>query len=1024
MKLELPYLFMVFMAPFVYLAAWKLGQRRRRAREQDALLCRAVVDAAADAAIMVHDLADGARVVYANATACRHFGVDMATLATWTREQLALHGILSPEKRPPPSERAFQRFETEHVTATGGRVPVEVTLSGLDFPGRDFLLLHARDLRPQRDMEAHALRLEKRALEMRLERDYKEIFDNLVDGVFLLDVMADGGLVIANCNRAAERNIGFSAAGIIGKAMEDVLPAEQAARLKGLCQRCLTCCEPVQSHDVQEYAGEEIPIDSTLIPLRQPRGNIYRLVWISRDVTELRRAESAERAREREFRLLVERSRDTVARYDLDCRRVYANPTLMALSGPDALVLGTRPGEFPGGESGHLYEDCLRRVLDTGVETEFELSWDSAGEWPRHTLISLSAERGPAGEVAGVLAIGRDITERKRRESQEAARAEVFDRLSAGDALPGVLARVVTFAELSRPGMLGSILLPEPTGKSLGRVIAPSLSASFLSVMENVPIGEEGGACGAAAFRKSPVYVDDLGTMACATNCHAMARETGLVSCWSMPILDGEGELLGTFAFFRRIPGLPDSEDVSTMEQARQMARLVIERRREEERIRYQADYDSLTGLWNRSALHAQLAIMKEGRRLALLYVDIDNFKEINDTLGHYLGDRMLAEVARRLRSALPSDALVARMSGDEFIVVLDDFEGISQVERLAEGVRAAMASNYVLEHGTVWGSASIGIAVYPEQACDVHELLSYGDQALYAAKAAGRNCVRMFDQAMLEKTRMRMRLASDLRNALQAGQLSVHYQPIFELASGRVCQAEALLRWRHPELGQVSPAVFIPIAEEIGVIHEIGNWVFHEAARVSRDWNFRVLAGGPHRIAINRSPNQFFTLEGVDDWCAFMAAEGVPGEFLGVEITEGMLLDDRPEVIRQLRQLRAMGMTVSLDDFGTGYSALSYLKKFEIDYLKIDRSFIRDITVDPSDRAIVESIIVMAMRLGIKLVAEGVETREQAELLAAAGCDMAQGFFYARPMPEDLFLEFVLKAASEHIGHEEIATP
>jgi EAL domain-containing protein (putative c-di-GMP-specific phosphodiesterase class I) len=306
--------------------------------------------------------------------------------------------------------------------------------------------------------------------------------------------------------------------------------------------------------------------------------------------------------------------------------------------------------------------------------------------------------------------------------------------------------------------------------------------------------------------------------------------------------------------------------------------------------------------------------------------------------------------------------------------------------------------------------SASIGISRFPDDgSSDADILLRYADQAMYQAKSAGRNQFLFHGDAPLSHALSDTEIIHDLRLALDKKQISVYYQPIIHLVTGQVVKAEALARWPHPEKGMIPPAEFIPAAENAGLIHQIGDLVFEQSVRVADIWNKQTasLPNEPKRISVNLSPRQFYHRDGVSTWVRHLLQKKIPGELITVEITEGLLLEDRPEVLEQLNQLRKMGITLSLDDFGTGYSALSYLKKFDIDYLKIDRSFICHVTDDSNDRAIVEAIIVMAKRLGIKLVAEGVETRAQAALLSDVECDMAQGFWYAKPMPEEEFLKF-----------------
>lgn len=448
----------------------------------------------------------------------------------------------------------------------------------------------------------------------------------------------------------------------------------------------------------------------------------------------------------------------------------------------------------------------------------------------------------------------------------------------------------------------------------------------------------------------------------------------------------------------------------------------ISERKQMEEMVWREANYDALTGLPNRRLFGDRLREeAKKARRhhrgLALMYIDLDRFKEVNDTLGHRIGDLLLVEAAARIRAALRESDTVARQGGDEFLVVLPELTSPMAIGNLAHAIIDALRQPFRLEGQVAYVSASIGIALYPSDTTDLDTLLSYADQALYSAKERGRNGYCYFVPAFQEEAVARLELANDLRQALADGQLQLYYQPIVDLASGEVIKAEALLRWFHPRLGAVSPDRFIPLAEEIGLIGEIGDWVFHQAATAAQRWNARRTTGAgtparPIQVSINKSPRQFLASARDGSWIGFLRDNALPSESVAVEITEGLLLDDRPEVVNTLLAFRDAGVEISLDDFGTGYSAMSYLKKFDIDYLKIDRSFIRDMATDPVDRAIVEAIVVMAHKLAIRVIAEGVETTEQRDLLLAAGCDYGQGYLFARPMPAAEFEAYLAPAA------------
>ena len=439
----------------------------------------------------------------------------------------------------------------------------------------------------------------------------------------------------------------------------------------------------------------------------------------------------------------------------------------------------------------------------------------------------------------------------------------------------------------------------------------------------------------------------------------------------------------------------------------------ITKKKESEEVIWEQANFDALTGLPNRHMFHDRLEqeIKKADRadvKVALLFIDLDKFKEVNDTMGHSKGDILLMEAAQRISSCVRETDTVARLGGDEYTVILSELDDARKIERVAECVLQRLAEPFRIGEEIAYISASIGITQYPDDAGEVEGLLKNADQAMYAAKNKGHNRFEYFTPAMQQAAQARLRLTNEMRGALAANQFRVYYQPIVELATGHIHKAEALIRWQHPEHGIVSPAQFIPLAEETGMIIEIGNWVFMETARKLSRW--RKSLNPALQISVNMSPIQFRQIGNVCLACFDCMRElDLPGESMVIEITEGLLLDVDVEVTGKFLEFRDAGIQVSIDDFGTGYSSLSYLKKFNIDYLKIDQSFVRDMATDPDDMALSEAIIVMAHKLGLKVIAEGVETEEQRMLLLQAGCDYAQGYLFSRPVPEDEF-EALLK--------------
>ncbi len=413
---------------------------------------------------------------------------------------------------------------------------------------------------------------------------------------------------------------------------------------------------------------------------------------------------------------------------------------------------------------------------------------------------------------------------------------------------------------------------------------------------------------------------------------------------------------------------------------------------------------DDLTDLPNRRALGARLETLLEqarrrGEGVAVLFVGLDGFTAVNETLGHAKGDRVLIEAGARLRACADDGDFVARFGGDEFVVLLTGLRDRARIDEMAARILASLARPYLFGEEQAFLSGSIGAAQSPTDGALATDLLRAADQALAAAKESGRNRFTHFNARLQEDAEQRTRLAHDLRAALANGEITVHYQPIVELATGAIHKAEALARWKHPTRGWISPAIFIPIAESTGLIHDLGDQIFREAVEQVARW--RAAHSPRFQISVNRSPAQF-RVGGGDRifWPRHLEERGLAGDSIVLEITEGLLLDDTRGVLEHLEALRDAGIGVSLDDFGTGYSALAYLHKYPIDYVKIDQSFVRALAPASKHLALCKAIVHMAHELGMKVVAEGVETPEQRALLHAAGCDYAQGYLYARPLP------------------------
>lgn len=425
------------------------------------------------------------------------------------------------------------------------------------------------------------------------------------------------------------------------------------------------------------------------------------------------------------------------------------------------------------------------------------------------------------------------------------------------------------------------------------------------------------------------------------------------------------------------------------------------------------ANYDALTTLPNRSmfldVLESGLKkAASDGRTMALLFVDLDNFKDVNDTLGHAGGDALLREVAARLNRCVSENDMVCRLGGDEFTVLLSDVDRGDAAATVASEIVSALESPFQVSDEHCFVSASIGITLYPNDGDTAAALLRNADQAMYGAKKLGRNRFLFYSPSLQIETHARLHLKVEMRAAIERQEFFLVYQPIVNLGTGRIVKAEALIRWQNPRLGLILPQQFIAQAEESGLINRIGSWAFDESCRCAASWRERFHPN--FQISVNVSPVQLRSVQhGIADWPAHLAERHLPGQAIAVEITEGTLLDINRTATSSLLALRDAGIQVALDDFGTGYSSLAYLRRLDIDYLKIDKSFVQSLKADSDDLALCSAIIVMAHKLGLRVIAEGIETSEQRDLLISVGCDLGQGYLFARPLRAEQF-ETLLK--------------
>ena len=659
-----------------------------------------------------------------------------------------------------------------------------------------------------------------------------------------------------------------------------------------------------------------------------------------------------------------------------------------------------------------LWERPGTQVYETTIATT---------DGTRHDAVYYKATyRRADGGVAGLIGTIIDITERKQAEQRQAMEHAVT-RVLAGaptliDAIPTIIRTICDtlnwhcgsrWALDKEAGLLrcfecwgvDSPEIQEFVDENSKHTMTPEL-------------GSDQGLVRGAYNTGKPVWIADL-TRATGFKRAALVTKADLHGAFCFPLLDGN-EVLGVMEFFHRGVREPDDMLIHiTQSIGRQIGQYLV-RKQAEETLQFVATHDSLTKLPNRAMFQDRLenaaARAKRNRtRLAVLFIDLDRFKFINDTLGHDAGDALLREVARRLTAELRASDTVARLGGDEFVVLIEEIAEPVHAGTVAHKLVGTLGESFLLSGQDYRVTGSVGVSIYPDDTDDVRTLLKNADTAMYRAKEQGKNAFQFYSPQMNVNTTERLTLESSLHRALDRNELVLHYQPLVDIRSGRITGAEALVRWQHPELGLMPPAKFIPLAEETGLIIPIGEWVLGAACERNRAWE---RAGLPHlRIAVNLSPLQFMRGDLVKTVERVLARTGCKPTALELEITEGMVMRDPENAAALIQKLKEMGIHVAIDDFGTGYSSLAHLKRFPVDSLKVDRSFVMDIPGDANDMAITAAIISMAHNLGMKVIAEGVETREQLDFLRGQGCDGLQGFYFSKPLPEEQVITLLQQA-------------
>jgi diguanylate cyclase (GGDEF)-like protein/PAS domain S-box-containing protein len=605
-----------------------------------------------------------------------------------------------------------------------------------------------------------------------------------------------------------------------------------------------------------------------------------------------------------------------------------------------------------------------------------------------------------------------DVTEQRRLAEDFEAQTSVLERIARRERLDHVLDGLCRSIEERAPGTVCTVLLLNPDGRTITHGAAPSLPHAFRTAVDGAEIGPAAGSCGTAMFTRDEVIAEDIRIDPKWRDWRGLATPYGLLACWATPVLStdtraADRRVLGSFAVYWREPHIPTDRERRLVGRIADITAIAIERELAEQALTDASLTDALTGLPNRRLFLSRLAealsrAPHDRPTVAVLYIDVDRFKLVNDSIGHDVGDQLLRAVGARLQGVVRPKDTAARLGGDEFAIICENVADLAAAQVLAERARAVLSGPFRVAGREVFASASVGVSVGSASARP-DRLVEDADAAMYQAKARGRARVELYDDALRERARARLLVETALRHALARSEFSLHYQPVIDLATGRLAAFEALLRWTSEEVGSVPPATFIPVAEETGMIGDIGQWVIGQACRQLVSWR-RSAAVAPV-MAINVSPRQLADAGFVGVVTSALAAHDLPIEAILLEITETVLADPMTDG-DVLADLSRIGARFSVDDFGTGHSSLARLRGLAVNELKIDRSFIDGLGTEADDSAIVSAIIRMSGALGLDVVAEGVETVKQLTELQRLGCPRAQGFLFARPAPAATFAD------------------
>lgn len=956
------------------------------------------------------------RIEFANVSARRRLGIEPDERGGYGDVGMSVLQRLAPEQLSSYTEQVIPALlkdgrwsgDAAYVDEKGDQVPVAVDIvRHVDADQRTFFTLIAHDISVRVGMTQQ---LESQALW------FRSLVEASADAIFVMREHI--GIVFASA--AVEAVVGLPPEQVVGRRLvEFIHPEDLAAGANPQDYKARLRESPAAQHGtirILNADGSYRWCEATAAALNDTPGETSSVLTLH-DVTHRVLLEERVRAEARRFTEIVQQLSDAIVIVDGQGRIRYRSRQAEHLFGAPTSGLGSEPGPVrdlgaiihPGDRDRVVAH--FRDVVDgrsgtgegTGSEIEFR-ALDTGGHWRFCEIRMTDLRHEPA--VGGVVLTTRDVTERRRSERLVRDQADFLRLVVSGVPLSTSLGSLCSLIERNLPGSTVGVMLVE--GEELRLVAAPGVNPDFAAMIERLPVGPGGGTCGRAAELGEAVLAADVSTDADMAAFAPFLETVGVRAVWSTPVIAPEsGAVIATIAVFWDQPHIPEAEEYELLDSLQSLVEIAIDRKEHETRLAHQAHHDALTSLPNRSLFTEVLGIAcaragRTERANAVLFLDLDRFKHVNDSLGHEAGDELLREVAARIRGVARAGDTVARFGGDEFTVLCEDIEpehARQVVGDVAQRILDALAEPVLVDGQQLHVTASIGVAMGGATA-DPGSLVRDADTAMYRAKEQGKARFEIFDDDLREATRSRLETEHALHRALAQREFTVEYQPIFDLAHGGIEGLEALVRWRHPDRGLVPPSEFIPLAEETGLVVGIGSFVLDEALQQVGTWMADGTVGSDFSISVNLSARQFELQDIVATVRAALDRSGLAPRQLCVEITEGTLMSAAS--VATLARLHDLGVRVAIDDFGTGYSSLYYLKRFPVDVVKIDRTFVDGLGTDPDDEAIVGAVLGLSHSLGLRVVAEGVETQAQLDRLVGLGCAAAQGFLVSPPVPAD----------------------